>query len=154
MEYGAQLVTAAGAMQGLLWPADNWATQAVVMYNIMLAIVIQFLQTITPCSCFFMHAVAVPYRGSAFGRRFQSMEFGGLGCTGTESTLQKCSVSSGFVKPFSSFIFSNRGDYSGVECIPRSTGTPQISQSKKIFPACMGKIVTLSPQLNFVATSS
>ena len=28
-----QLVNVTGAMQMLLWPADNWATQAVVMYN-------------------------------------------------------------------------------------------------------------------------
>ena len=59
------------------------------------------------------------------------MEFGGLDCTGTESTLQKCSVSSGFVRTWSRLSLSNQGDYSGVECIPRSTGTPQISQSKK-----------------------
>ena len=78
------------------------------------------------------------------------MEFGGLDCTGTESTLQECSVSSGFVRTWSKLFFSNQGDYSGVGCIPRSTGTPQISQSKKIFSACMGKIATLSPQLNFV----
>ena len=65
------------------------------------------------------------------------MEFGGLTCRGTESTLQECSVSSAFVEVFSDLFFSNQRDYSGVKCIPRSTctGTPQIS-IEKTFSVC------------------
>ena len=63
------------------------------------------------------------------------MEFGGLDCTGTELTLQECSVAGPFVRILSRLLLSNQGDYSGVKCIPRNTctGTSKISQSKKTF---------------------
>ena len=122
MEYGVQSVTTAGAMPKLLWPADNWATQAVVMFNVIVAnAFFQFMQTLTSIHVH-VSPVAVPYQSSAFGQRFQPMEFGGLQCTGTESSLQECSVYSRYVVTWSKLFFSNQRHYSGVKCIPRSTG--------------------------------
>ena len=69
------------------------------------------------CLCFF--PVALPYSGSAFGRRVQPAEYGGLICQGTELSLQQCAVSSSFVRTWSKLFFSNERDYAGVKCTPK-----------------------------------
>jgi len=66
--------------------------------------------------------VAVPCHGSKFGEKIQPMEFGGLQCTGTESSLQQCTVGSSFVRTWSQHFFSNHEDYAGVRCIHRRAG--------------------------------
>lgn len=50
------------------------------------------------------------------------MEYGGLNCRGTESSIQQCSVTSTFVTAFSDLLFSNQRDYAGVKCIPKTSG--------------------------------
>lgn len=48
------------------------------------------------------------------------MEFGGLTCRGTESSLLQCTISGSFVRTWSKLFFSNQDDYAGVRCIRRS----------------------------------
>ena len=69
-----------------------------------------------------LFSVSVPYFRSIFGQRYQPMEFGGLFCRGTESSLQECDVSSYYVMRRSNFGYCNQWDYVGVKCIPRITG--------------------------------
>ena len=59
--------------------------------------------------------------GSKFGQRLQAMEYGGMSCSGTESSLMQCRVNSYFVELWSQLIFSNQRNYAGVRCIPRKT---------------------------------
>lgn len=70
----------------------------------------------------FFFAVSVTYTRSTFGQKVQPMEYGGLSCQGTESSLQECTVSQSFVDTFSKFFFCNQRDYAGVRCIPRTNG--------------------------------
>jgi len=51
------------------------------------------------------------------------MEFGGLACRGTESSLLQCTISDSFVRTWSKHFFSNQDDYAGVRCIRKSATT-------------------------------
>jgi len=50
------------------------------------------------------------------------MEYGGLICQGTESSLQECTVSQSYVETWSEHFYCNQGDYAGVRCTPRIYG--------------------------------
>ena len=50
------------------------------------------------------------------------MEYGGMACRGTESSLQECGVSRTFVRSFSNLFFSGHDDYAGVKCVPQTSG--------------------------------
>ena len=50
------------------------------------------------------------------------MEYGGLNCQGTESSLDECAVSLSFVETRSNIYYCNQGDNAGVRCTPRMYG--------------------------------
>ena len=50
------------------------------------------------------------------------MEYGGLNCQGTESSLDECAVSLSFVETWSNIYYCNQRDNAGVRCTPRMYG--------------------------------
>ena len=50
------------------------------------------------------------------------MEYGGIDCQGTESSLQECSVHSTIVRYLSEIFFANLENYAGVKCVPQTSG--------------------------------
>ena len=70
--------------------------------------------------CFFTAPRA--YTNSEFGQRLQPMEYGGLICQGTESSLQDCAVSQSHVETWSDHVYCDQGDSAGVRCTPRIYG--------------------------------
>ena len=71
---------------------------------------------------FLLLTVVLPIYGSRFGQRLQAMEYGGLSCRGSETSLLHCGFSRSFVETWSKLFFSNQRDYAGVRCLPRKQG--------------------------------